>query len=267
MTSLDAKIRWWYQTIGKDAQDLTVAQWLEIYTESELQSNAADGGPAGDSGSRSTYFKALCGHIVWVGEIMKFQHRVWSAKHMAIKVYCGPWCCISWALEICTENDKDCISEKRRARGLTSDSVRVQRMRCLSSGRAAFLVWGLSQRFWARRGGGERRRGNWSGRVWDGEVRGVTEECSRDRDQVIFNHRVDSEEGGRDERPSERAWRSIIPKLLKETLGHWADLFSKKGLREDEHKQMNYLIPVCNTRVWWKIPTENDVYVIAALKS
>lgn len=76
-------------------------------------------------------------------------------EQVALKFNSGPCCCISCLSEIQTENDKDCIWEEGRLRGLTSDTVEVQRASSVSSQWAAFPCLGLNKRLWVA---GVRRR-------------------------------------------------------------------------------------------------------------
>lgn len=175
-------------------------------------------------------------------------------KHMALKVYCGLWCCIScfsdiqrkkWQRLHFREEETERLN-LWHGRGTESWAISLQ-----GEPLSLFGGWirdsgrqrrhkceGKSQ----KRYGGKRERGNWSGRVWGCEARGVTEAAAEAEIRSYFITIWTMEDGGGVERPSERPWWSVSPKAWKRlsTLG-CAVLAQRGSARQTNRWFFSYL--------------------------
>lgn len=112
-----------------------------------------------------------------------------------------------------TQNSEESISEKRRLRGLTSDTAEVQRAeQSLFRGERLFLSR-AEREILVRRGSQERYGGGKTER----KLECATRERGGDRDRVIFHHSVD----GTERREALKGQEGASVQKLKRESQHW----------------------------------------------
>lgn len=180
-------------------------------------------------------------------------------KHMALKVYCGLWCCISCFSDIQRKKWQRLHFREEETERLNLWHGRGTESWAISLQGEPLSLFGGWIRFWEakatqvrrkksekiRREEGERKL-KWQGlRLWGERCdRG----CSRGRDQVIFHHYMDNGGWGRCGKAIRKAMMERQSKSLKETVNTWVCCAGPERERSS-NKQMIFLIPLCDAKV------------------